>query len=282
MSPRRLATYSSPAVETAVNRLWANVGQQLRAARVARRWTVDELARRAGVSAGVVYRIEAGLPASTEAGVRLANALGLRLDFSLTDPRQRRRSESSRMVDEVHSAMGEFEVRHLRALQFPTDVDVPYQHYQFAGRADVVAWDVARAALLHIENKTRFPDLQDAAGSYNAKRAYLGDGLAQRLGIRRWSSQTHVIAALWSSEVLHMIRLRTDTFRSICPDPPDTFAGWWAGAPPSVGTTSALIVLDPLAGDRQRRFVGLEEALGARPRHRGYADAAAGLNTEPR
>ena len=54
--------------------------------------------------------------------------------------------------------MGEYEASHLRALGFKVGIDEPYQHYQFAGRADLVAWDVDARAFLHIENGTRFPD----------------------------------------------------------------------------------------------------------------------------
>lgn len=235
------------------------------------------LAERAGVSRSNVYLVEAGESASLETPVRLAAALGLRLDVTLANPR-RRAVSPVRSVDPVHSAMGEFEVHRLRAPSVLVGIDEPYQHYQFAGRADVVAWDAMARALLHIENRTRFPDVQETAGSFNAKRAYLGAALAERLGFRRWASETHVIVGLWSAEVLHALRLRPETFRSLCPDPPDSFAAWWAGRPPPSGQTSSLVVMDPLATGRQRPFVGLDEALtGVRPRHRGYADVAAKL-----
>jgi hypothetical protein len=136
----------------------------------------------------------------------------------------------------------------------------------------VVAWEVEGRALLHLENRTRFPDFQEMAGAYNAKRAYLGTAMAQRLGVRRWASETHVIVALWTADVLHPLRLRTASFRALCPDGPEVVEQWWSGSPPAKGTTSSLIVLDPLAGGRQERLVGLDRALTARPRHRGYAE----------
>ena len=165
----------------------------------------------------------------------------------------------------------------MRRRGFLVGVDEPYQHYQFAGRADVLAWDLEAAALLHIENRTRFPNLQEMAGSFNAKRAYLGRAIAERLGVRRWASETHVIAALWSAEVLHALRLRTETFRSICPHTADAFKGWWQDARPRSGITATLIVVDPAAAGQQRQFIGLDAALSARPRYRDYADAAARL-----
>jgi transcriptional regulator with XRE-family HTH domain len=278
MSPARFNTPASDAVATAVRRFWIEAGLQIRDARLAKRWTVEALAYKAGVSSAVVYLAERGEPTSPEAVIRIAGALGLRVELELSDPR--RRNKPQRLADPVHSAMGEVESQRLRLVGVGgMGIDEPYQHFQYAGRADLVAWDLDIPALLHIENRTRFPDLQEMAGSYNAKRAYLGASLAERLGIRGWRSQTHVIAALWSSEVLHMLRLRRASFRTLCPDPMDAFLSWWNGEPPLSGVPSALIVLDPLASGRQRMFIGLDDALDARPRHAGYAQVAARLET---
>ncbi len=174
----------------------------------------------------MVYRIEAGRAAPSRASASVAVALGRRLELQLVDSRQRAvRPDLAK--DLVHSAMGEFEARHLARTAAHVGIDEPYQHYQFAGRADVVAWDVERRALLHLENRTRFPDFQDMAGTFNAKRAYLGGAIGERLGIRHWASETHVIVGLWSAEVLHALRLRHASFRALCPDDAAGFAAWW-------------------------------------------------------
>jgi hypothetical protein len=277
MSPQKFSSTAGDAVSAAVRRLWVELGSQVREARLTRQRSVVATAARAGVSRTVAYQFEAGQPTSLEAAVRLASALGLRIEIEAFDPR-RKRGPSVRSSDPVHSVMGEFEAGHLRALRRHVGIDEPYQHYQFAGRGDVVAWDEPAGAFLHIENRTRFPDLQEIAGSFNSKRAYLATAIAQRLGVRGWASETHVIAVLWSAEVLHTLRLRPETFRSLCPDPPDACADWWSGHPPRSGSTSTLVVLDPLASGRQLAFIGLERAIaGAPPRHRGYADAAVKL-----
>jgi hypothetical protein len=231
------------------------------------------------VSRAVAYAIESGKPASTEAAARLATALGRRLQFELIDPRRRTGDSPGRTSDLVHSGMAEIEARRLRRPGVSLGIDEPYQHFQFAGRADLVAWDLAARTLLHLENRTRFPDMQETAGSFNAKRAYLGAALAQRLGIRSWVSETHVIVGLWSSEVLHVFRLREQTFRTICQDSPDGFAAWWEGSPPASGSRSEMVLLDPLAQGRERTWISLDEALTARPRHRGYADVARQMAT---
>lgn len=276
MSPSSPHLPSSSAARATLRRLLVRVGSRIHDERVARGWSLRELGRRARLSPAAVQSIEAGEAGSLDAYARLTSALGLQLGFELTDPRRRERLQ--RTTDPVHSLMGEFEAGHLRRLGHPAGLDEPYQHYQFAGRADVVAWDLDTRALLHIENRSRFPDFQETAGAFNAKRAYLGAALAERLSVPGWASETHVIAALWSSEVLHAIRLRPESFRSLCPDDMTSFEAWWAGTPPARGKTSSLIVLDPLAVGRQRRFIGLDEAVtGTRPRHRGYADVAAKL-----
>lgn len=269
-----------PATATAARRaqqLYAVMGALIRQKRMQHRWGLRELAGRARLSVAMVQAIESGAAGSVDAYARLATALGLRLDLGLSDPTARPGEISHRTVDTVHSAMGEFEAAHFRRFAFPVGIDEPYQHYQFAGRADVTVWDVGRRALLHLENRTRTPDFQDAAGSYNAKRSYLAQAIGARVGVRHWTSETHVFVALWSAEMLHSIRLRTESFRSICPDPAGAFAAWWRGDPPASGKTSTLIVLDPAATGRQRAFIDLDGALNARPRYSGYAEAAARL-----
>jgi transcriptional regulator with XRE-family HTH domain len=278
MSPRRVSPGLSPAVDAALRRALLGFGEAVRDARRARGWSVAELATRAGISRALLYGLEAGQPCSTEARARIAVALGHRLEIGLVDPRRRVAAATNLGRDVVHSAMGEFEARYLRRFGFAVGMDEPYHHYQFAGRADVVAWDLERRALLHIENRTRFPDFQEMAGAYNGKRAYLAASIGERVGVARWASETHVLAALWSSEVLHALRIRTESFRSLCPDPTTAVDGWWSGEPPPHGRTSTLIVVDPVAVGRMRPCVGLDDALTVRPRHRGYADLAALLD----
>ena len=274
MSPRRFSSPPDQAVLKTVRRIWVSIGAQIREERLRRRWSIRDLAAAAEVSPAAAYQLEAGESASLQMAARLTTALGLRLEVDLVDPKKRG-GRLDRQLDVIHSLMGEVEAARLRPYGFPVGLDEPYQHYQFSGRADVVAWDLAARALLHLENRTRFPDFQEMAGSFNAKRAYLGRAIAERAGVRRWASETHVLVALWSSEVLHALRLRPESFRSLCPDPSDAFAAWWSGAAPAAaGSVSTLVVLDPLATSRQRLLIGLDDALStARPRHRDYADA---------
>ena len=87
------------------------------------------------------------------------------------------------------------------------------------------------------------------------------------------------MACLWSSEVLHAIRLQRASFAALCPDPPDALPAWLRGEPPAAGVSSSLVVLDPLVpfGSRRRTIAAVEEPPRLDPRYRGYADAAEAL-----
>jgi hypothetical protein len=85
------------------------------------------------------------------------------------------------------------------------------------------------------------------------------------------------MVGLWSGEVLHTLRLRAASFRAVCPDDPAALIAWLEGGSPGPGVTSTFLLLDPQGAPRRRRWIGLDEALPAKPRYRGYADAAAKL-----
>jgi transcriptional regulator with XRE-family HTH domain len=263
-----------------------DAGRRLHDERIRRGWTLRDLAARAGTAVAVAHRVESGDVATLESYARLATALGLRPELAFADPRSRRapRTHADESSDFVHAAMGELEARWLARPGRTISIDEPYQHYQFAGRADLLAWDDAN--LLHIENRTRFPNLQEAAGAWNAKRQYLAAAVADRAGIgpRGWRSVTHVMACLWSSEVLHAIRLRRASFAALCPDDPDALLAWLRGDEPAPGSTSALIALDPAVpfGSRRRTIAPLTEPPKLEPRYRGYADAADHLRRDRR
>jgi len=263
---------------SAGSQLAAHVGVVIRNARTSRRWTLRELADRAGISVGFLHCIEHGGEASLGTYGAVADALDLQLHLDLVDPRKRGRAGPA--ADPVHAAMGTALAARLAATGRTCTLDEPYQHFQFAGRADLVATDVAHAALLHVENRTRFPNIGETFGSFNAKRRYLPAAIAARLGIRGgFASVTNVIVALWSSEVLRDVRRHEASFRAVCPDSPEVFLSWLNGARPAGGVTSAFVLFDPVDGGRRdrRRFVGLDEIGLVRPRYAGYADAAEAL-----
>lgn len=281
MSPARHLQPALQPPRAALERIRAMVGVALYEERIRRRMTLRDVAERARVSVSVVHDVEQGRSASLDSWLRIGGAFGARFDVSVTDPRGRPlgpRMESDGQ-DLVHAAMCDALARRLQRSGFDVALDEPYQHFQFAGRADVLAWDAAARHLLHVECRTRFPNLQAALGSYGAKRAYLPRSFAARAGVTgRWRSVSHVMAVLWSSEAIHAIRLRQASFRATCPSSTEAFDSWLAGRPPALGESSALVLFDPVAGGRRRAFVGLDSLAGVRPRYRGYAEAATALD----
>ena len=263
------------AAERVAAQIAGHLGVVARAERLRRGWPLREVARRANLSVGFVHAVEHGRPAGLATYAAIAGALGLEPAFEMLD--RRRRTNVIRHEDPVHAAIGESLAARLRSFGLDVALDDPFQHYQFAGRADLLAWSIDRRALLHVENRTRFPNIQEAFGSYNVKRRYLPAIAAERLGVRGgWDTVVNVVAALWSSEVLHDLRLHPASFRAVCPDPMDAFATWWRGAiPQASGVTSSLVLIDPIVTGRSDRrcFIGLDQASTARGRYRGYADA---------
>jgi transcriptional regulator with XRE-family HTH domain len=275
MSPTSSLASASESSLALSNRLAVSLGVAIRDQRVRRQWSVRELGRRSGLTPSAVLNVEVGRVAGLTTYARLVKALGMDLEAGLVHPR-RRQDSAGRDEDPVHAAMGELEAAHLRSLGYRVSIDEPYQHYQLAGRADVIAWRLEERALLHLENRTRFPNLGEPAGAYNAKRAYLAPVIAERVGVAGgFRSVTHVMVGLWSSEVIHSVRLRPETFRSLCPDGPESFDSWWSGGSLAPGTSSTFHLLDPVVGRHRRSFAPLSEALSdLRPRLRGYAEAA--------
>jgi transcriptional regulator with XRE-family HTH domain len=251
----------------------ASLGATIRAERSRRRLALRTLGEWAGVSFTTISGIESGRVASLESYLRLGRALGLRPQFELVD----RRAARSRLRDAVHAAMGEFEAARFGALGLQIRLDEPYQHYQFAGRADFVAWSPETLDLLHIENKTAFPDLQEAFGSFGAKRTYLGAELARRFGIGRWRSETHIMAILWSTEALAVVRRNRASFEAVGADA-EVLATWWSGRRPSAGAHSGVVALDPLKRRSVARpWASIGEALAGRARYASYARAVEAL-----
>lgn len=223
------------------------------------------------MSRTLVYRVERGEPTTIETYARLGAALGLRLELTFEDPRGK--SRPVRSQDAVHAAIVELLAARYAGQGRFVAVDEPFQHYQFAGRADLAVVDPAGPDLLHHEVKTAIPNVGELAGAWNVKRRYLARALAERHAPGRgFSSVTHVMTIAWTAECLHVVRLREATIRALGPDPAAAFAAWWdGGRPREPGVASSVVLLDPVERPRAPAWVDLVTARGTRPRHAGYA-----------
>jgi transcriptional regulator with XRE-family HTH domain len=273
---------ATPAAAARLAALAAGLGAQVREARVRRRWTTQRLAAEAGVSRTMVYLVERGQRTTIETYARLGAALGLRLEASLDDPRARARPP--RAEDPVHAAMVELLAARYGAQGRLVTADEPFQHYQFAGRADLAVIDPAGPDLLHHEVKTAIPNVGELAGAWNVKRQYLARALAGRHASRNgFRSVTHVLTFAWTAECLRVLRLREASIRSLGPDDGAAFAAWWRGdVPATPGVTSTVVLLDPMERPRAAPWVGLDALGTARPRHSGYAELLGALRMNGR
>jgi len=79
--------------------------------------------------------------------------------------------------------------------------------------------------------------------------------------------------------VLHVLRLRPATFRSLGPAGLEGFEAWLGGTPPPPGVLSTLALLDPTVpfGSRRRTIASLDDASRVEPRYAGYAEVARAL-----
>jgi transcriptional regulator with XRE-family HTH domain len=277
MSFTRPRTWSATDSDLELDRLCRRLGAAIRTSRQAHGWSTQQVAHAAGLSRSAVTRLESGKAGGLVTYQRIADVLGLRLTWELTSLATTLEAE-----DAVHAVMGEVQARRFATGTRRVLVDEPYQHFRFAGRGDLVVVDRGAAAIHHSENKTRIVNVGELSGSFNAKCRWLSGDVAERNGIRRIRSETHTLVLLWSEEVLAVARSLGRTLRALGPDGADPFGAWWDGSP-LAGVHRGLVVFDPIdRGTSQPQWVSLEDALDARPRYRGYADAfhelrAAGL-----
>ncbi len=232
------------------------------------------LAARAAVSSSTIHKIENGARASIGMYVRVAKALDREFACQLVDPTGRRDAVRDD-ADIVHAAMGELEVATLRSHGFRTGLDEPWQHYHFAGRADVLGWDTALSALLRIENRTRFPDVQDSIGRFKNEQRYLVTALWRPLGFERLPrTELHVMVGLWSAEVLRVLRQRPETSVPLPTRPSRLRMDGGRGRRGRRGPRSCCSTPSrPAGGDVHTSGGGASQRPTA---FRGYADAANG------
>ena len=107
-------------------RIAVGLGEALREERRRRNLTLRDVATMTGLGLGTVHAAESGTVCSLETYTRLADALRLRAEFGLVDPR-RREPLGRRATDPLHAEMGEAEAAHLRGHGFEVGLDEPFQ-----------------------------------------------------------------------------------------------------------------------------------------------------------
>jgi transcriptional regulator with XRE-family HTH domain len=129
------------------------LGLRIRALRIHKRLRQIDVARVAGVSRGVVSKVERGLLQNVQVGQieRIVAALGATLDV-----RVRWHGEQlDRLVDDVHARLVEAVVAMLRAAGWEVVVEASFSFWGERGSVDVLAYFPPLRILLVIEGQVR-------------------------------------------------------------------------------------------------------------------------------
>lgn len=134
------------------------IARSVRAIRIRKGWTQQELADAAAVSRTFVSDIERALTRHGDLArlERICHALGADLDV-----RVRWRGEGlDRLLDESHADLVERMVGRLRGLDWEVALEVTFNDFGDRGSIDVLAWHRATRSLLVVEVKPVIGDAQ--------------------------------------------------------------------------------------------------------------------------
>lgn len=142
-------------------------GLSMRALRRHRRWTQQRLADEAGVSRGVVARIEGGHGdrVTVRTLIRVAAALGGTVSCRLFWHGE----GLDRLLDAAHATLLDRTLTLLDTKGWQTATEVTFNIRHERGSIDILAFHEATGSLLVIEIKTVVPDLQGTLGTLDRK-----------------------------------------------------------------------------------------------------------------
>jgi len=222
-------------------------GLAVRALRRRRSWTQAELARRAGLSQGLVSRVERGGAARLTGEVlrTLVAPLGARVETRLAWQGE----GLDRLLDERHAAIVELIAARLSRRRWEAAVEVTFNVYGERGSMDILAFHRATGSLLVVEVKSVVPDLQAMLSSLDRK-GRLAPALAQGRG---WNASTTSMLLVLPDEATPRRRVaqHASTFMSRFPVRSGEMRTWLASPVGAVG--GLLFVTPPRSGGPARR-----------------------------
>lgn len=144
------------------------MGAVFRAVRLRHRWRQTDVARRAGLSAPTVSRIERGdVRGITVATLlRVAEALEIQVDWTA----RWRGGELDRMLGSGHASLHEAVARLLRETEWLASPETTFSIYGERGVIDILAFHPPTGALLVIELKTDLVDVNGLIGAVDRYR----------------------------------------------------------------------------------------------------------------
>lgn len=205
------------------------VGRVFREVRIRKAWRQTDLAAAAGVSQGLISRIELGRLGSLS--LNRLRKVGDALDIRISLDAWWRSGEVDRLIDRGHAALVDHVVASLRADGWVTRVEVTFNNFGERGSADIVAWHPQERILLIVEVKTMIGDVQATASTFERKVRVIPEQLANEEG---WDPRT--VARLLVIADTHanrdVVRDHDATFDAIWPARTATVRRWLRG--PSV------------------------------------------------
>jgi transcriptional regulator with XRE-family HTH domain len=205
-----------PVLAAEAERRWrerrARLGGELSAIRRRRKWSQDDLGRRAGVGRSVVSRAERGIGAlDLDALERLAAALAVPLAISIE--RDLRQDD----VETGHLAMQELVLRFGRRAGFTAQFEMSTRPAEPWRSCDVGLGSASRRVAVDVECWNSFGDIGAATRSSNRKVAEL-----DQIAVARWGAAGRA-ALVW------VVR-DTDRNHAVVARYPEVFASRFAGS----------------------------------------------------
>jgi transcriptional regulator with XRE-family HTH domain len=224
-------------------------GGDVRLLRHRKGWRQLDLAAAAGVSRGVVARVEAGRASRVTVATleRIAAPLGARVGVRLLWQGE----GLDRLRDAAHASLVERTLRALGANGWQTAPEVSFSVYGERGSIDVLAFHPATAALIVVEVKSTVPDVQATLVVLDRKQR-LGTGIAAERGWRA-TSVGRLLVVGESRTARRRIEAHATTFGTAFPQ-----QGWlvrrWLAAPDPARPLQGLWFLsgEPQASVRRR------------------------------
>jgi transcriptional regulator with XRE-family HTH domain len=215
------------------------VGRVFREVRTRKGWRQKDLAAMAGVSQGLISRIELGRLGSLSLnGLR---KVGAALDIRISLDAWWQAGQIDRLIDRGHAALVDHVVATLRANGWLTRVEVTFNHFGERGSADIVAWHPRERILLIVEVKTVIGDVQATVSTFERKVRVLPDVLEAD---ERWTA---------SSVARLLVIAETHTNRAIVRDHKAIFDSIW---PVRTAAVRRWLRNPSSAGDGRRRGFG--------------------------
>jgi transcriptional regulator with XRE-family HTH domain len=168
------------------------LGRAFRAVRIRLHLRQRDLAEQCGVSQSVISRVERGIAEVMSLADlrRIADSLNIRLSIDAWW----RGGDLNRLLDADHATIVDYIVGRLRSARWEVLVEYGFNHYGERGSVDIVAWHPRLRALLLVEVKSRFFDLQEMLATFARKLRIVPPLLAEARGWRPEFVGTLIVA----------------------------------------------------------------------------------------